>query len=358
MAASVPELPEAPAPAPIPEPPAAPAPVAAAAPEVPPLPAPVPPDATILDEIENANELAETAPARRPRSKARLALAIGLPALALAAVGYHFGKGRQLQILESPALGSPSTPTQPAEPAPAPAPAPNETAQGSQPPPPPERSEVNDAQETLIAFLGAPDWQARSAFVLSPEEVRPEMEKHAKANGDGPIPASAVELNKEQSAPPVFVFKVCTKAMPDGFPVPVIFTDEGPKIDWESFTAFNDDHFNKLLQGPPGQIGIFNLLVKPELGEEPSPHFTRFRLSVPMPGREATSWVRRDSVALARLKAVFDGSDIYDKETVDKLVSEIGLPLRLAVAKRRTNDGREFIEVVEMVAGSWGMAKP
>ena len=313
---------------------------------------------TTLSEDEAA-DLASIPPRRR-RSKGLLVLGIGMPVLALAALGYYFGKDHKPVILESPTLGSSSPRPSPA-PAPsseaAPAPTPDETGQGLQPPPAPEASEANDAQEALIAFLGAPDWQARSAFVLSPDEVRPAMEKHAKENGDGPIPASAVHLNEEQPSPPIFIFKVTTKAMPDGFPVPVTLTDEGPKIDWESFTAFNDDHFRKLLVGPPEQAGILNLLVKPEVGEEPSPHWLRYRLSVPMAGREATAWVRKDSVAQARLKAIFDGSNGYDKETVKQLVAETGVPLRLAITKRRTSDSREFVEVVDMVAVGWAPAK-
>jgi hypothetical protein len=305
------------------------------------------------------DEMADLAaiPAPRRRSKALLVLGIGVPLVALAALGYHFGKGHLPVVLESPTLGSP-TPSQPptagTSSETAPAPTPDETGQGLRPPPTPEASEANDAQEALVAFLGAPDWQARSAFVLSPDEVRPAMEKHAKEHGDGPIPASSVHLNEDQSAPPVFVFYVCTKAMPDGFPVPVTLTDEGPKIDWESFTAFNDDHFHKLLTGPADQTGIFSVLVKPEVGAEPSPHWFRYRLSVPMPGRQATGWVRKDSVTLARIRSVFEGANGYDKETVDAFVSQGGVPLQLAVMKRRTNDGQEFIEVVDLVAVKWG----
>lgn len=305
-------------------------------------------------------------PARRRRSKTGPVLALGTLALALAAVGYYFGKDHLPPTYRLSSLGL--QPDQPpaVKPAPAPAPAPDiahetapaptpdETGQGL-PPPAPEASEANDAQAALDAFLGAPDWQARSTFVLSPDEIRPAMEKHAKENGDGPIPASAIQLL--EATPPVFVFKVCTKAMPDGFPVPVMLTDEGPKVDWEAFVAFNDDHFRKLLVGPPDQSGILNLLVKPETGAEPSPHWTRYRLSVPMPDREATAWVRKDSVALAQLKSIFDGENGLNKETVDKLVAETGIPLRLAITKRRTNDGREFIEVTDMVAIGWAPAK-
>ena len=299
-------------------------------------------------------------PAPRRRSKALLVLGIGMPVLAIAALGYHFGKGHKPVILESSTLGGSSPRPSPAPPPTseaAPAPTPDETGQGLQAPPAPEASEANDAQEALIAFLGAPDWQARSAFVLSPDEVRPEMEKHAKENGDGPIPASSVDLNEEESAATVFVFDVCTKAMPDGFPVPVMLTDEGPKIDWEAFIAFNDDHFQKLLTGPADQSGIFNLLVKPEVGAEPSPYWFRYRLRVPMPGREATGWVRKDSVALAALRAVFEGQNGYNKESVDGFISGNGVPLRVAVTKRRTNDGQEFLEIVDLVAVSWGAPK-
>ncbi|MEK7951264.1 hypothetical protein WKV53_12175 [Luteolibacter sp. Y139] len=256
--------------------------------------------------------------------------------------------------MTQPGGGSPAQAPAPAPaPQPAPAPTPDETGMGLQPPTTPVPSEAADAQEALIAFLGAPDWQARSAFVLSPDEVRPAMEKYATANGEGPIPASAVYFNKNESTPPVFVFNVCTKAMPDGFPVPVTLTDEGPKIDWEAFIAFNDDHFRKLLVGPPDQSGVFSVLVKPEVGTEPSPHWVRYRLSVPMPGREATAWVRKDSVALARLKSIFQGENGVTKETVDHFVAAKGMPLQLAITKRRTNDGREFIEVTEVAAVWW-----
>jgi len=373
VASSTPAPVEPPTPEPLapPEPEPVLAPVAEAPPPEPlPTPAPLPPEPAKASEIPSADKLDEIPPppAPRPRSKARLLLALGIPALALAAVGYYFGKDHLPPVYQSSILGlssnqPPAVERVPApapapdpvrETGPAPAPTPDETGQGL-PPPRPEASQENDAQQALEAFLSAPDWQARGAFVLSPDEIRPEMEKYAEKNGDGPIPASAIQLL--EAAPPNLIFKVCTKAMPDGFPVAVALTDEGPKIDWEAFIAFNDDHFRKLLVGPADQSGILNLLVKPETGAEPSPHWIRYRLSVPMPDREATAWVRKESVAMARLKSIFDGENGLDKETVDKLVAETGIPLRLAITKRRTNDGREFIEVVDMVAIGWAPAK-
>jgi hypothetical protein len=321
----------------VPEPPSVPAPPA-------PVPSPAPEPASVAKD-----EAPESPAPPKWRSKVPLVLAITVPALALAAVGYHFGKGYRPKVIESSTLPPPLAP--PPTPATAdPKPAPNAT------PSAPQATPESDAEAALLAFLGAPDWLARSAFVLSPDEMRPEMEKHAAAHGDGPITASSIQLL--EVAAPNYIFKVCTPSHPDGFPVPVTLTDEGPKIDWEAFTGFHDDHFKKLLEGPVDQPRVLDLLVKPETGEEPSPHYTRFRLNVPMPGREATSWVRKDSVALARLKSVFDGAGGFDKATVDQLVAETGVPLRLAVTKRRTNDGQEYLEVVDLVAVGWARSAP
>jgi hypothetical protein len=338
---------------PTPPPAAAPEPLTAAPPPVPEAP-PVPvltEDRTepAADDETLPKAGADSPPARR--SKLLMALGIGMPALALAALGYHFGLSHRPRVINASTLAPPALP-QPAPrvDAPAPLPAPNAT------PPAPAATPESDAEAALLAFLGAPDWLARSAFVLSPDEIRPLMEKHAKERGDGPIPASSIQLL--EVAPPIRIFKVCTPVQPDGFPVPVTLTDEGPKIDWEAFIGFHDDHFKKLLEGPVDQTTVVDLLVKPETGEEPSPYYTRYRLSVPMPGREATSWVPNNSVASARIRSVFDGAGGFDKATVDRLVEETGVPLRLALTKRRTNDGREFLEVSDLVAVGWARTTP
>jgi hypothetical protein len=76
-----------------------------------------------------------------------------------------------------------------------------------------------------------------------------------------------------------------------------------------------------------------------------------------MPNRETIAWIPRKSVPLARLKAIFDGSGGFDKATIDRLAGT-GVPLVLALEKRPTNDGREFIEIKDFVAIGWGPAAP
>jgi hypothetical protein len=282
-------------------------------------------------------------------------------ASAFSAGGFYIGMTQRDQVPEttatvpvapaSAASTSPQTPTpDPAPPVstkddlsnPAPAPA----------PPPPEPAKL-DADSTLKAFLEAPDWQARANHVLVPDQVRELMKNHAAQSGDGPIAVTAITLDDLQDAN--YLYKVRTAEMPDGFPVALVATERGPKVDWEAFVGFHDDHFRKFAEGPAGRSGIFQLLVKPDPAEnEAGSHFQRFRLTVPMPDREQLAWMKKDSVALAKLRAVFEGGPSLDKATVEEMVAHQGVPLVLALEKRETNDGKSFIEITDYVAFGWG----
>jgi hypothetical protein len=279
--------------------------------------------------------------------------------LAFAAAGYHLGKSqRPPDPATPPPAPAPSpAPVMPPDPTPEPVPdpAPLPPAPGDSPKPPAPGHPTPEA--TLRAFLEAPDWKTRGARVLSPDEILPAMEKYAAQAGDGPIATTSVTLIGEDGSN--HIFKVSTPAIPEGFPVAVSTTDEGPMIDWESFIGFHDDHFRKFLEGPVGRSGIFDLLVKPEPEQagDNAAYFVSFRLSVPMPGRETVAWIHKETVPLARLRAIFDGSGGFDKATVERL-AETGIPLVLALEKKLTNDGRDFIEIKDVVAIGWGPAAP
>ena len=219
----------------------------------------------------------------------------------------------------------------------------------------PEVLDQPDAETALRSFLEAPDWQTRGRHVLSPDEVLPAMEKHAAAHGDGPIATTSVKLLEVAGI--THIFKVCTPAIPEGFPVAVTGTDEGPMIDWDSFIGFHEDHLRKFLDGPSPASGSFDLLVKPEAvtEEDKASLFLRYRLMVPMPGREVVAWVRKGSDAHAKLLAIFDGSGGFDQETIARL-SETGVPLTLTLAKRTTHDGKTFVEIEEFRSVGWGPA--
>lgn len=340
------------------------------APALPPVSKPLPdPEIAPTVSAESAEPATSAAPEAPPALPAPTltpkSQGIGwlLPSLlfstVFAAVGFQLGKRhRPPETLEAPAVVAipeipkpeppPTVPITPPDPEPAPIPAEPVT------PPDPARP---TAEATLRAFLEAPDWKTRGERVLDPADILPALEKYAAQAGDGPFATTSVRFLEKTGD--THLFKVCTPAIPEGFPVAVTETTEGPMIDWESFIGFHDDHFRKFLEGPSGKSGIFDLLAKPEpdATDTAAAHFVRYRLTVPMPGRETVAWIPKESVALARLRAIFDGSGGFDKATVDRL-AETGVPLVLALEKKTTNDGRDFIEIKDFVAIGWGPAGP
>lgn len=296
-----------------------------------------------------------------------LASALG-SAVLFTAAGYLIGKSQRSADV-SPLILPPSakTPQQPLTPVPVPVPAPDtplptpeatpktDPTPPSQPqaPPTPATPEKISADVALKSFLDAPDWKTRAQWVVLPEEVRDEMEKHAKEAGDGPIVTTSVAPTKP--APGAHIYMVTTAEIPEGFPVAVMDTEQGPKVNWSSFIGFHDDYFRKFYEGPAGVSGTFDLLIRPEAvapGDEGA-HFVWFLVRPPMPNREQRVCIRKDSVSLAKLKSLFEGNAGLDKGRVDKMVAETGIPVMLTVAKRATNDKRTYLEIDELVAISW-----
>lgn len=339
-----------------------PAPAGPGAPEPPPEPAPAPPaEAAPSPAPEALPDPPAPALARTSRGSGWLIPSLLFSAI-FAAVGFHLGKSQRpaeitappvppvAAIPEVPKPEPPVVPETPPAPETPPVPVPDVPAT----PPDPARP---TAEATLRAFLEAPDWKTRGQRVLDPDVILPALEKYAAQAGDGPFATTSVRFLERTGDK--HLFSVSTPSIPEGFPVAVIETTEGPMIDWESFIGFHDDQFHHFVKGPSGRSGIFDLLVKPEpeAADEAAAHFVRYRLSVPMPGRETVAWIPKESVALARLRAVFDGSGGFDKATVDRL-AETGIPLVLALEKKKSNDGREYIEIKDFVAIGWAPAAP
>jgi hypothetical protein len=318
---------------------------------------PAPPDIEHPGEPEPLPKTS-TGQAARPSRWGRAAMWLASLALCTAG-GFYLGMVRAKQVQDgstplsagAPAHPAPAT-TPPAAPVPPPEVA-SAVPEPTPPPPPPAEPAKLDADSTLKAFLEAPDWKTRAKHVLVPDQISDLMEQHAAQSGDGPIPVTEVSLDALQSSN--YLYKVRTAGIPEGFPVALVATDQGPKVDWEAFIGFHDDHFRKFAEGPVGRSGIFQLLVKPDPAEnEAGLHFQRFRLNVPMPGREQLAWVRKDSEALAKMNSVFDGTPGLDKASVEEMLAHQGVPLVLALEKKATNDGRAIIEITGYVAFGWG----
>lgn len=241
------------------------------------------------------------------------------------------------------------TPDSPQNPAAAPAPTPEGAS--AKPPAEPSPDEptkvVASAEAVLKAFLAAPDWASRSAYVLSPESVRPKMEAYAKDNPDGPTAFESFSVKHsqvdEKTGSTLFVFQVEASNAPAGIPVAILETAKGWLVDWESFVEFRDDQFKHFTEGPVDLKGDFHLIVTAPQGPpgtaQENENFAGFSLSPPLPDRQRTAFVRKSNPIYQQLKeATADG--------------RVFTPV-LEVAKRNAGDKQSYLEILSIKATDW-----
>lgn len=93
------------------------------------------------------------------------------------------------------------------------------------------------AEATLRAFLEAPDWASRSAYVLFPEKTRAAMEAYSHQAPDGPTEFKSITAKQtqidEMTGYTLLIFFVATEAFPSGIPVAVQETAGG----WQGFRS-------------------------------------------------------------------------------------------------------------------------
>lgn len=211
----------------------------------------------------------------------------------------------------------------------------------------PAKTASASAEAALRAFLDAPDWARRAAYVLDAPRVRPLMETYARSHGDAATAFDHISLQSgetdRETGSTLFLFSVKTAKQPDGFPVAVHESIDGWLVDWETFVEFEDDLFKAFTAGPPGQSARFHLLVTRPSAERAAAteneFFTPYLLDPPMPGRGQLGYVRKNTDAQARLE-----SAIRRRKVATPVIE---------VAKRATNDGKTYLEVVKILADDW-----
>lgn len=211
---------------------------------------------------------------------------------------------------------------------------------------PPEKVSAA-AEASLQAFLEAPDWAARNAYVLYPDKVRTAMEAYSHAVPDGPTPFKSITVKQSQVDPAtgntLFIFIVTTEQFPTGIPVAVKETGGGWLIDWLAFVEFRDSLFQKFVEGPPGKGGFFHLVVSiapsaPEAGPT-NENFTAYLLQSPLSDKPQLAYVKKDSPAAARLREQTAGGRAY-------------APV-LEVEKRATPSKQVYFEILSVKADDW-----
>lgn len=231
---------------------------------------------------------------------------------------------------------------------------PTQPSEQSATPPPVEESplKVIPAPEAALkAFLAAPDWKARALHVLHPGETSPKMEAYHATTADGPtaytsLRADASHGDGEKNAR-LLSYLIATEALPDGFPVALVETPEGWKVDWETFVEFRDDHFGRFAAGQGGDAGDFHVLVRnTHYFGEPFPgsgKLTAFRLDPPLPDRNHYAFVPT-------------GSDLH--KTLAG-VTEWGRPFApvLQLVRKQHGDRKFHLEIESILAPNWRPAE-
>jgi hypothetical protein len=144
----------------------------------------------------------------------------------------------------------------------------------------------------------------------------------------------------EGGEPLFYTYEVATEAHPEGFPVAVVRTEQGWKVDWRSFVEFQDDHFSRFAGGQGGDTGKFRLLVRVTNFATPKIEgFTGFRIDPPMAGRDRYGFVATDS-ELHRILAA---------------AAEPGHPAFAVLELKRhpAEGGKNWLEITAIVEPNW-----
>jgi hypothetical protein len=213
-------------------------------------------------------------------------------------------------------------------------------------PEPPEKVSAA-AEAALKAFLDAPDWAARTSYVLFPEKVRTAMEAYSREVPDGPTVYQSIIVKQSQfdesSGSTLFIFLVTTERHPEGIPVAVRETTGGWLVDWLAFVEFRDGLFQKFVDGPVDRTGYFHLIVTQPPAERAAntenEHFSSYLLQPPLAGKPQIAFVKKNSPAFATIQAATTGGTPFT-------------PI-LEVRKSKTTDGQSYFEVTAVKAGDW-----
>ena len=211
---------------------------------------------------------------------------------------------------------------------------------------PPEKISAA-AEASLQAFLEAPDWAARNAYVLYPDKVRGAMEAYSRAVPDGPTPFKSISVKQSQVDPAtgntLFIFIVTTEQFPAGIPVAVKETSGGWLIDWLAFVEFRDSLFQQFVGGPAGKGGFFHLMVSVPLADSANAsaneNFTAYLLQSPLSETAQLAYVKKNSPTAARLLEQTAGGRAY-------------APV-VEVEKRTTPNKQDYFEILSIKADDW-----
>ncbi|QJE95884.1 hypothetical protein [Luteolibacter luteus] len=204
---------------------------------------------------------------------------------------------------------------------------------------------ISAPEAALKAFLSAPDWRSRLKHSLHGANIGPKMETYYAEFADGPIRPIAITAqltrNDGESGVKLATFGVTTESHSKPIDVTLLETREGWKVDWETFVEFQNDHLAKFAGGQGSDTGAFHVEVRTtEITKFPGgENMAAYRLDLPWYEQSYFGFVETGSTTHRGLAAaVRPGNPIA--------------PV-LQLTRRRTADGKPYLEIMGIAASNW-----
>lgn len=165
--------------------------------------------------------------------------------------------------------------------------------------------------KVLHSFLQARTWTERLRYCLDPERIRTAFRAYYRGPRETPEKYTSVVFCGSSPLPDspysVHVFHVTFADLPEGFPVSIMETKDGWKVDWDAYVEFRDARLKKFLSKYQDAPATFRVRVErthyfdsqvPDLDNKYC-----FRVSAPIDGHDGYVFVdKNDSIAVPKLE--------------------------------------------------------
>lgn len=180
---------------------------------------------------------------------------------------------------------------------------------------------MSDPRNVLDAFLLAPTWQERLPYIYEGLRLEPVIREYYEKSGhsDGPIRAN-FSYNTTEDSPafgePFLVYDVHLVGNAPAIPVVVRNTDQGPRVEWQSFVEFKDSHFATFMEKKEAEARIFRVQIErtsyygtDNASFKDLPDYVVYKLTVPGSSTEAFGFVKQDTDLAKKLTEVANWND-------------------------------------------------
>lgn len=205
--------------------------------------------------------------------------------------------------------------------------------------------------EAIIRFLGAATWQERLPYTLAADRMKPLMEAHYRAGGDGPIVPEEVQfmqMEPTEDNPKLHYYSyiVFLPERSTGIPLSVEDTAQGTRVEWRTFIECKDHLLAKFYKAYTPTPATFRALIR-------RCHY--FEKDVP--GQDKMQCFELSSPDAANTFYVWAGLDsqVYRKffASGERARWDVSSRMTLTLEWQKEESGVAWVRLRDVVAESW-----